>query len=201
MPFPPKSAMHVPPAFRARRIPNPSPAGGAPLGAPARGLQYGNQPRTGKAWIPRPRNGHWVRDSPKDWRQPRKRLTAAMAAAAPAPSAPPANAHAFQKPKPSKREYKFDLGWGVSAPAPRPRAAGGARGRPTAWVPPRQQPAAAAPPAAANLPQRQQQQQYAYQPYQHGYQTRAALRQQAAARMGQRGMPMGAMPGAMPIRV
>ena len=74
MPIPPKSAVHVPPAFRARKVPNPSPPGGAPLGAPPRGLQYGKVPHTGTFWIPRVQNGRWVRGSPKAWREPRRRL-------------------------------------------------------------------------------------------------------------------------------
>lgn len=221
MPFPPKSAMHVPPAFRARKIPNPSPPGGAPLGAPSRGLQYGNEPKTGKAWIPRVRGGRWARDSPQQWRQPRKRLTAALnsAEAVAAPAAAPQQGVPHQKHKP----YKFDLGWGVSAPrpneqrAPRPSNRG-VRGRATGWQP--NGTAAAAPPKFDPRPAAYQQNggghggvPQAQQQY-HGYQTRAALKAQAARRagFGHAAMPpagnvmnmaarFGGAAGGVPIRV
>ena len=44
------------------------------MGAPPIGLQYGKLPVTGKAWIPRVKQGMFVRDSPNGWRQPRKKL-------------------------------------------------------------------------------------------------------------------------------
>ena len=137
----PKSAMPVGPALRSKKVPNPSPPGGVPLGAPPRGLQYGKNPnRTGRAWIPRIRNNVFVRGSPDGWRQPRKRLANSFNNGEQPQQQP------RQRKKPTQsaealRQQKL-YGWGVTAPSRRGRANGetGAPGAAKPAAAPQQRP-------------------------------------------------------------
>ena len=97
---------------RCKKVPHPSPPGGAPLGAPARGLQYGRLPTTGRAWIPRVKHNVWVRDSPKEWRQPRRRLNLST----PRQDGAAAAAKRDSQTARAQRQQKL-YGWGVTVPA------------------------------------------------------------------------------------
>ena len=98
---------------RCKKVPHPSPPGGAPLGAPARGLQYGRLPTTGRAWIPRVKHNVWVRDSPKEWRQPRRRLNLGT------PRLDGAAAAAARNSRNAREQRQQRLyGWGVTVPVP-----------------------------------------------------------------------------------
>ena len=127
--FVPKSAVTVPPALRNRKIPNPSPAGGAKMGAPAHGLQYGNKVATGKGWIVRQRGREWVRMSPKSWRQPKRRLHPALKNAGNGAAAG-AKGKGEQPVFVPLKKPAHNLGWGVTAPAKgQAKPGAGARGK------------------------------------------------------------------------
>ena len=136
---PPASAVYVGPVLRSKKVPNPSPAGGLPMGALPVGWQYGAKATEGKAWIPRVRHGMWKRDSPAEWRKPRRRLNMNNADGAqnPALAAKIAAARAGRDPEKERQQRLY--GWGVTAPTGAAQRRRGARPQQSQPPPPQQQ--------------------------------------------------------------